>query len=272
MPSMSAAPSACGNRASLAPRVPGLDPRRGARRAFSTGGSYVNFQTADEGEARVRACYGANYDRLAGVKRPAARQPVRSNRNVRPEAPAAKPCEGCAKAARSDQRRLGALPSGCAASAPAALPAGGAGFGISDADHIPGRSLDQSFQLLRPLPLHRALGRARRSWNAGAGRERIALGQALGATEIAISFGPPAAEVSPAVWLDRVSRFVAAFSPSVSWWSPADEPRPLGLRLDELLPRRRRGRAVLGTPLGAAIHLVPDRQAALARLPRRLHG
>ena len=56
---------------------------------FSTGGSYVNFQTADEGEARVRASYGANYDRLAEVKR--RYDPgnlFRSNRNVRPEVPA----------------------------------------------------------------------------------------------------------------------------------------------------------------------------------------
>ena len=35
---------------------------------FATGGAYVNFLTADEGD-RVRAAYGANYDRLAGVKR-----------------------------------------------------------------------------------------------------------------------------------------------------------------------------------------------------------
>jgi FAD/FMN-containing dehydrogenase len=35
---------------------------------FSTGGVYVNFMTADEGD-RVRAAYGGNYDRLARVKR-----------------------------------------------------------------------------------------------------------------------------------------------------------------------------------------------------------
>jgi Berberine and berberine like len=38
-------------------------------RPFSTGASYVNFQTADEGDDRVRATYGANWDRLVEVKR-----------------------------------------------------------------------------------------------------------------------------------------------------------------------------------------------------------
>ena len=54
-------------------------------RPFSTGGSYVNFQTADEAEDRVRATYGANFDRLLAVKQ--AYDPdnlFRSNRNVRP--------------------------------------------------------------------------------------------------------------------------------------------------------------------------------------------
>ena len=54
-------------------------------RPFSTGGSYINFQTDDEDEARVRASYGANYDRLVAIKRrydPA--NVFRSNRNVSP--------------------------------------------------------------------------------------------------------------------------------------------------------------------------------------------
>jgi FAD/FMN-containing dehydrogenase/pimeloyl-ACP methyl ester carboxylesterase len=54
-------------------------------RPFSTGGNYVNFQTADESDARVRESYGANYDRLAAIKR--RYDPgnlFRSNRNVPP--------------------------------------------------------------------------------------------------------------------------------------------------------------------------------------------
>jgi len=37
-------------------------------RSFSTGGTYINFQTEDEGHERIRAAYGKNYDRLAAVK------------------------------------------------------------------------------------------------------------------------------------------------------------------------------------------------------------
>ena len=36
---------------------------------YGTGGSYVNFQSADEGADRVRESYGPNYDRLAAIKR-----------------------------------------------------------------------------------------------------------------------------------------------------------------------------------------------------------
>jgi FAD/FMN-containing dehydrogenase len=58
----------------------------GARlRPFSTGATYVNFQTADEGDERVRAAYGTNYDRLVEAKR--RYDPgnlFRGNRNIRP--------------------------------------------------------------------------------------------------------------------------------------------------------------------------------------------
>jgi FAD/FMN-containing dehydrogenase len=56
-------------------------------RRFSTGGTYVNFLTEEEGDERVRAAYGANYDRLVAVKTrwdPANR--FRVNKNVVPAA------------------------------------------------------------------------------------------------------------------------------------------------------------------------------------------
>ncbi|HUL69540.1 MAG TPA: FAD-binding oxidoreductase [Gemmatimonadales bacterium] len=56
-------------------------------RRFSTGGTYINFQTEDEGEDRTRAAYGDNYRRLVEVKRkwdPANR--FRMNKNIPPDA------------------------------------------------------------------------------------------------------------------------------------------------------------------------------------------
>jgi FAD/FMN-containing dehydrogenase len=56
-------------------------------RPFSTGGNYINFQTADEGEERLRATYGVNFDRLVEVKNKYDPDNVfRSNRNIRPGA------------------------------------------------------------------------------------------------------------------------------------------------------------------------------------------
>jgi hypothetical protein len=54
-------------------------------RRFSTGGTYINFLTEDEGDDRVRAAYAAHYDRLARIK--AAWDPsnlFRANKNVAP--------------------------------------------------------------------------------------------------------------------------------------------------------------------------------------------
>ncbi len=51
---------------------------------FATGGVYVNFMTADEGE-RVRAAYGPNYERLAQVKRKYDPDNLfRMNQNIKP--------------------------------------------------------------------------------------------------------------------------------------------------------------------------------------------
>jgi FAD/FMN-containing dehydrogenase len=60
-------------------------------RPFSTGGNYLNFQTADEEEQRIRATYGANMDRLVKVKEEYDPYNLfRTNRNVRPRARAGK--------------------------------------------------------------------------------------------------------------------------------------------------------------------------------------
>jgi FAD/FMN-containing dehydrogenase len=54
-------------------------------RPFSTGGNYINFQTADEDEERIWATYGANFDRLVRVKKKYDPDNVfRSNRNIAP--------------------------------------------------------------------------------------------------------------------------------------------------------------------------------------------
>ncbi len=54
-------------------------------RPFSTGGTYVNFLTEEEGDERVHAAYGSNYDRLVDVKTtwdPQNR--FRMNKNIAP--------------------------------------------------------------------------------------------------------------------------------------------------------------------------------------------
>jgi FAD/FMN-containing dehydrogenase len=60
-------------------------------RPFSTGGNYLNFQTADEEEDRLQATYGSNFDRLVEVKEKYDPDNVfRTNRNIRPRARAGK--------------------------------------------------------------------------------------------------------------------------------------------------------------------------------------
>ena len=48
-------------------------------------GGYVNFMSDDEGESRVKASYGANFDRLVAVKRTYDPENLfRVNQNIRP--------------------------------------------------------------------------------------------------------------------------------------------------------------------------------------------
>jgi len=54
-------------------------------RPFSTGATYINFQTADEDDARTDAAYGANLQRLIAVKsKYDPHNLFRVNRNIRP--------------------------------------------------------------------------------------------------------------------------------------------------------------------------------------------
>jgi FAD/FMN-containing dehydrogenase len=58
-----------------------------AIRPYSTGGNYINVQTADDDESRLRGAYRATLDRLAAVK--ATYDPdnlFRVNRNIAPAA------------------------------------------------------------------------------------------------------------------------------------------------------------------------------------------
>jgi FAD binding domain/Berberine and berberine like len=58
-----------------------------ATHSYSAGGAYVNFMM-DEGHARVRASYGANYDRLAAAKATYdAANVFRVNQNIEPAVP-----------------------------------------------------------------------------------------------------------------------------------------------------------------------------------------
>lgn len=50
---------------------------------FSTGATYINFQTGDESDARIRASYGANFRRLLALKREYDPENLfRTNRNI----------------------------------------------------------------------------------------------------------------------------------------------------------------------------------------------
>jgi len=52
---------------------------------FTMGGGYVNFMMGDEGEARIKATYGGNFDRLVAVKRKYdPKNLFRVNQNIKP--------------------------------------------------------------------------------------------------------------------------------------------------------------------------------------------
>jgi hypothetical protein len=52
---------------------------------YTTGGGYVNFMMGDEGDARIKATYGSNFDRLTEIKRKYdPKNLFRVNQNIRP--------------------------------------------------------------------------------------------------------------------------------------------------------------------------------------------
>jgi FAD/FMN-containing dehydrogenase len=55
-------------------------------RPFTTGRTYINFHTADEGDDRIRETYGDNFDHLVAIKEKYDPDNLfRVNRNIRPE-------------------------------------------------------------------------------------------------------------------------------------------------------------------------------------------
>jgi hypothetical protein len=58
--------------------------RRGVH-PYNLGGGYVSFMGDDEGDVRVRASYGANYERLVAAKRKYDPENLfRVNQNIKP--------------------------------------------------------------------------------------------------------------------------------------------------------------------------------------------
>ena len=56
-----------------------------AMHPFTTGGGYVNFMMGDEGDGRIKATYGGNFERLGAVKRKYDPNNVfRVNQNIKP--------------------------------------------------------------------------------------------------------------------------------------------------------------------------------------------
>jgi hypothetical protein len=53
---------------------------------FSAGGTYINFLTEDEGDERIKAAYGNNYEKLVEVKKNwDPKNLFRINKNITPK-------------------------------------------------------------------------------------------------------------------------------------------------------------------------------------------
>jgi hypothetical protein len=130
-----------------------------------------------------------------------------------------------------------ALLLGCVASFPSSGSAdvGQGGWGISDDFHVPGISLDETFDELEPKSF-----RLIASWQSLGDpgylaqiQSRIdeanAAARTPGGMEIAISFSVPpqtwqGVTLTGQAWMDQVRPFIDRFSPEVEWWGPMNEP------------------------------------------------
>jgi Glycosyl hydrolase catalytic core len=112
---------------------------------------------------------------------------------------------------------------------------GPGGWGISDDLHIPGISLDETFDELEPKSF-----RLIASWEAlndPAYRAQIeariheanAAARTAGGMEIAVSFSVPpqywqGVALTGQAWIDHVTPFIDRFTSDVEWWGPMNEP------------------------------------------------
>jgi hypothetical protein len=109
------------------------------------------------------------------------------------------------------------------------------GWGISDDFHVPGISLDETFDELEPKSF-----RLIASWQSLGDpgylaqiQSRIdeanAAARTPGGMEIAVSFSVPpqtwqGVTLTGQAWIDQVRPFIDRFSPEVEWWGPMNEP------------------------------------------------
>jgi hypothetical protein len=118
---------------------------------------------------------------------------------------------------------------------PASADVGPGGFGISDDYHVPGISLDESFDELTPgtyrlIALWDLLGDpgyvAQLQSKVA---EANAAARQPGGLEIAVSFAAPpqtwqGVTLTGQAWFDQVKPLIDKLSPDVEWWSPMNEP------------------------------------------------
>ncbi len=154
-----------------------------------------------------------------------------------------------------------------APAAHATVPQDGSGFGISDPDPLPTRSLGPAFHDLQPRVFRMLV-----PWNIAddpglrlQAADRLAVARREGVTEVIVSFARPDVYVTPEEWLAKVGAFVDEFAPQVDWWTPVNEPNQRSGRLPNwMITTPRSGRPV--APYGYGVDVAARYSVALAGL------